>query len=591
MTSQRRACQAGRVTQRDREQAVVFRGTALDRVAFAQIQKVIGASPELTRAEISRLVCAKFGWRQPDGRYAESACRLFLGRMERRGLVRLPEPRRRGNYRRGVGGHAGLELVGWPPDFDAARLDGPLVVRPLEAEERLEWELHVDRYHYLGACPLVGESLRYVALCEGVPVALLGWAGAVLHNGPREQYVGWSEEEKARGLHLVANNVRFVVLPWARRPHVASRVLGANLRRLSADWRERYGHPIVLAETFVDRSRFRGTCYRASNWVELGETRGFGRSGLRYTAHGRPKTVLVYPLHRKAKTLLRDASSACVKAEVRVQVFEAEALPLYGEGSLFELVESVHDPRKKRGIRHSLASVLAVALCATLAGARSLEAIAQWGKEQSGEMLERLGCRRRKAPSEPTFRRMLKKVGAERFDQLSGDWAMRAKVRRTVATASSGATADAAEIHDCPGLTNADDSSLRPAGSEDAPPPLAGKGLALDGKTLCGSSDGETKRVHLVSAVLHEDGAVIAQHRVPDKTNEIKSVEPVLSSLDIRGAMVTGDAMFTQKEIARHVVEDKRADYLLGVKENQPTLLADIETLRMEGFPPCALHY
>jgi len=464
-----------------------------------------------------------------------------------------------------------MEFVGPPPEFDAAQLAEALVVRPIEPEEAQGWELYVERYHYLGACSLVGESLRYVALCGQTPVALLGWASAALHNRPREQYIGWSKEEKARALCLVANNVRFVVLPWGRRPHVASRVLAANLRRLSADWRERYGHPVVLAETFVDRARFRGTCYRASNWLELGETQGFGRSGLRYTQHGQPKSVLVYPLHRKAKELLRSGPEAAAKQrkEKTMQLLDVESLPLHGEDSLFDLLGSVQDFRKKRGVRHSLSTVLAVALCATLAGARSLAAMAQWAKEQSPEVLKRLGSRRNKPPSEPTIRRVVKKVGVEDFDRLSGAWAVRVKLRPAASAASAAAT--------------------RPATAAE-PAPLSGKRIALDGKTLCGSVDGETKRVHLVSAVLHEDGAVLSQHRVPDKTNEIKSVEPVLRPLDVRGAMITGDAMFTQKEIARHLVEDKHADFLFGVKENQPTLLADIETLHLEGFPPCALH-
>ena len=450
---------------------MAFRGTTVDAGAMARIRKLIEDAPGLTRAELSRQVCAKFGWREADGKFAESACRLFLGRMERRGHVQLPPPRRRGNHRRVGETHEGLWLVGPPADFDEEQLAQPLTVRPIDKEEQLGWELHVERYHYLGACTLVGESLRYVALCGQTPVALLGWASASLHNRPREQYVGWNEEEKARWLHLVANNVRFVVLPWARRPAVASRVLAANLRRLSADWRERYGHPVVLAETFVDHSRFRGTCYRASNWLALGETQGFGRSGLHYTEHGRRKTVLVYPLHRKARQLLRAAPTASAKhpKEGRMQTLDFERLPVDGEGSLFELLESVNDSRKKRGIRHPLAGVLAVALCATFAGARSLSAMAQWAKEQSEDVLKRLGCRRRTPPSEPTIRRNLRNVGVEKFDQLSGAWALRVKAAQ----------------------------AARDAPAVEPTPPLAGKGLAIDGKTLCGSADGKVKWVQI----------------------------------------------------------------------------------------------
>lgn len=166
------------------------------------------------------------------------------------------------------------------------------------------WRTYMARYHYLGCGTLVGESLRYAAWLGGELVALLGWAGATLHNAPRDQHLGWTAQQKRERLHLVANNVRFLILPWVRVPHLASRILGANLRRLSADWEAVYGHPVFLAETFVDRARFRGTCYRASNWLELGETRGFSRQGRVYRHHGHPKVVFLYPLGRHARERL-----------------------------------------------------------------------------------------------------------------------------------------------------------------------------------------------------------------------------------------------------------------------------------------------
>lgn len=277
-----------------------------------------------------------------------------------------------------------------------------------------------------------------------------------------------------------------------------------------------------------------------------------------------------------------------------MRTIDPEQLPLYGDGSLFELLGSVTDPRKKRGIRHPLLSVLAVALCATLVGMRSLAAIAQWAGEQSRDVLERLGCRRNIPPSEPTLRRVLKRVGAEPFDRLAGEWAQRVKAQQQLASrARTASPPDPASETASSVISSTSGPGPKSHGSGAERPdemtvvlPLIGQRIALDGKTLRGSADGDGKRVHLVSAVAHDDGAVLAQYRVPDKTNEIKSVEPVLAMLNIGGAMITGDAMFTQKDIARHVVEDKKGDFLFAVKDNQPTLRADIDDLHMEASPP-----
>jgi hypothetical protein len=443
-------------------------------------------------------------------------------------------------------------LAEWATAPDAgSTVDGqaPLVVRPIAPEERAGWRAYVERYHYLGSRSLVGESLCYAAFLGDELVALLAWTTASLHNGPRDRYLGWDAARKREALPLVVDNVRFLILPWVKVPHLASRVLATNLRRLSRDWQVAYGHSVWLAETFVDRARFRGTCYRASNWMYLGETQGFSRRGYVYQANGRPKLVFVYPLVRRARERLR-AKGGIVRMEERRPMLNVNALPLNGEGGLFEVLEKMTDPRKRRGVRYRLVSILAIAASAMLTGARSLAAIAQWASEQTPETLKRLGSRYGRAPSEPTFRRVFRQIAIEELERRVGTWATQQ-----------------------PGLTD-----------------LAGRGLALDGKTLRGSGDDDGKPVHLVSAVLHEEGVVLAQYRVPDKTNEIKSVEPVLASLDITGAVVTGDAMFAQKGIATHVVDEKKADYLFTVKDNQPTLRQSIEDLHLEAFPPSTLH-
>jgi hypothetical protein len=186
--------------------------------------------------------------------------------------------------------------------------EGPLTVRPIAEEERIGFRLHMQRYHYLGFERSVGESLCYAALLGNELVALLDWGAAALRNGPRDTWLGWDANTKARRLPWVVNNRRFLVLPWVRQPHLASRILGANLRRLSRDWQAKYAHSVLLAETFVDLARFRGTCYRASNWLYLGQTRGFSRTRAGFVANQRPKAAFVYELGRHAADQLRRQS-------------------------------------------------------------------------------------------------------------------------------------------------------------------------------------------------------------------------------------------------------------------------------------------
>ena len=328
---------------------VGFRGTLLDGRQLTRIRVMVESGLGRTRQELAREVCRVFRWRRPNGTWAVRSARDLLIRLEQAGVVRLPAPRRpQGRPRRGPVETAAAALcpTGVPSAGEPAARQGlgsRLVVRPMRAHEVLGWGGHMERFHYLGDAALVGESVRYMAHLDGELVALLSWGAASLRNvswsaatlrnvswgaatlrnvswgaaslrnGPRDRYVGWDEATKRAKLGLVVNNSRFLILPWARRPHLASRVLGANLRRLSVDWEEVYGHRVVLAETFVDISRFRGTCYRASNCVCVGETKGWSRSGRSYRFNGQPKSVWLYPLRRDFKEHLC-TSPACPSA-------------------------------------------------------------------------------------------------------------------------------------------------------------------------------------------------------------------------------------------------------------------------------------
>jgi len=422
-----------------------------------------------------------------------------------------------------------------------------LIVRPIRAEEEPQWNQLMAAHHYLGFRQLVGKSMKYVAELGSQWVALLGWGAAAFKCGARDEWIGWTREQQWSRLIFVANNMRFLILPGVRIPNLASRILSLNVKRLSADWMAVYGHPIVLVETFVDHSRFAGTCYRAAGWLRLGQTRGFGRSAGQYYYHGSSKTIYVYPLHRKAREWLSAPFLVPELSGGGIRMADLNKVNIDGEGGLLQRLKKLKDPRKRRGIRHTITSTLAIAICAMLSGARSFLAIGEWAQDLSQELLERLGCRyhpeqrRYIPPSEATIRRHLQSIDPDELDFIVNEW-------------------------------------LAEQTDPDA--------VAVDGKTLRGSRGPDGKPIHLLSALLHKEGVVIAQKSVDRKTNEITKFKSVLEPLDLRGKVVTADAMHTQVEHARYLVEEKGADYFFTVKGNQGALKQAIEDLDDEDFSP-----
>jgi hypothetical protein len=269
------------------------------------------AAPWARRGDLARAVCEAWNWRQVNGSPSVYACSDLLLRLEERGLLELPpvvSPQRRHDRR-------WLSTLPVPPDLvplaglcvhDPDANLRALCVRPILPEERLGWRVYMERYHYLGDRPIVGEHLLYAAFLDNELVALVGWASAAFKAPLRDAYIGWDESTKRRRLHHVANNVRFLILPWVRVRHLASKILALNLRRLSADWEGVWRHPVFLAETFVDTTRFRGTCYRAANWRYLGQTAGRSKRGNDYAYGASKKALFVYPLCRDSTERLRD---------------------------------------------------------------------------------------------------------------------------------------------------------------------------------------------------------------------------------------------------------------------------------------------
>jgi len=405
----------------------------------------------------------------------------------------------------------------------------------------------MQQHHYLGLKWLSGKSLRYVALLNGEWVALLGWGSASKNCGARERYIGWSGEKKYRRLGFVANNSRFLILPWVSHKNLASKVLALNLKRLSSDFNLVYGHPLYLAETFVDESRFKGTCYKAANWQHVGYTKGYSRSNKRYHHHGQVKAVYLYGLCKKGREILSGDlipyDLSIIKDRRRI-----ETMISFPIERLLCRIRTFTDPRRKAGKRHPLETVLSIAVCAVLCGCKGYRAIGAWSQSLSREELIRFGSNRDVPPSEPTIRRLIQRIDANKFDREIGQWLLDQKLLEF----RSG---------------------------------LKGCGIAMDGKTVRGSHNGSQKAIHLLGAVIHKEGVVIAQAQVEEKTSEIKHVKPLFENMDIEGAIVTADALHTQKDIARYLVEKKKADYLFTAKDNQPTLVDDIKCLDLKKTP------
>jgi hypothetical protein len=242
-------------------------------------------------------------WRKPDGGLKEMSCRVALLRMHEDGLLPLPPPRN--------GNRNGRPLVlrtaaGEPQPCQACSLAelGPLHLELVSAAQSPLWNEYLDRYHYLGYAPLAGAQLRYWAYAGPRPVALFGYGAAAWRLGPRDRWIGWDEAQRQAGLCHVVGQARFLILPWIRCRHLASRLLSLSAAQLPGDWERHYGIRPWLLETFVDASRFRGTCYRAANWIDVGQTQGRGKKDRHRRACLPRKQIYLYPLCPNARQRL-----------------------------------------------------------------------------------------------------------------------------------------------------------------------------------------------------------------------------------------------------------------------------------------------
>ena len=268
------------------------------------IGALLASNPSWHRTRLSRELCARWDWRNAKGRLKDMACRSLLLKLEQAGLIVLPARHKEpvNHLRRGAAPSAAL---GSDEIESPLKALGPVGLKLVDGPKSRELFAGYLSHHYLGYAGSVGENMKYLAVDErGRALACVLFGSAAWKVRARDEFIGWDEACRRGHLHLVTNNMRFLILPWVRVPHLASHVLGQAARRISADWQERYGHPIHLLETFVERDRFRGTVYRAANWIAVGETQGRTRNDRHHNISTARKDIFVYPLTKKFRQLL-----------------------------------------------------------------------------------------------------------------------------------------------------------------------------------------------------------------------------------------------------------------------------------------------
>lgn len=280
-----------------------YSGRFFSRQEIQQIRNIIQGRPETNRQQLSYRVCEVFDWRKPDGNLKDMSCRVALLRMHREGLIELPAPRHKVNPCRSFAQRTPQAEPG--PLLEAVVHElNELRLEMVDRKSSALWNEYIDRYHYLGYKPLPGAQLRYFAYAGERLVGLLGFGAAAWKTKPRDEWIGWSRAQRHRNLGGVVNNARFLIPPWVRVASLASKLLSMASRVLPADWEERYGYRPVLLETFVEKERFTGTCYRAANWSCVGQTQGRGKLGDNRLGQVPIKTVWVYPLAKDFRLLL-----------------------------------------------------------------------------------------------------------------------------------------------------------------------------------------------------------------------------------------------------------------------------------------------
>src|SRR5438552_5064312 len=439
------------------------------------------------------------------------------------------------------------------PEASEQKILEHLTVRPITPQERRRFDALMIEHHYLKSNVLVGEQLCYVASHRGQWLALLSWCAAARYLKGRDQFIGWSPEQCRSRRALVANNARFLILPDQHLPNLASRVMKLVLQRLSVDWQERYKHPIVLVETFVDPEQFRGTTYQCSGWTQLGLTQGWARHAKDYyIAHEQPKQLWVKSLVKNAPKKLRAAALPPAWAVVENKVKPRCTSKSAQLKTLTDHLAQIPEYRSRHALGYPLAGLLTLMAVATFCGVvRGKKDLAQFASTLSQGQMRALRFRRRhkhngklSPPGVTTFFRILNQVDEQALELALLAW---------------------------------QDQVLGP---------VQDRIIAVDGKKLRHSQGGE-----LVSGIGAQSGRWLGTVRTPDKTNEIIAARTLLERVsqreDLNGKVVVLDALHTNQQTARLIVHGLSADYRFTVKTNQESLHKTVSgLLSARSFPP-----
>jgi Domain of unknown function (DUF4338)/DDE_Tnp_1-associated len=435
------------------------------------------------------------------------------------------------------------------PSPQAQTIPKDLHARLLQSSELKRCHHLLDQHHYLGRAKPVGERLYYtVTDGPGEWLALLIFAAAAKHLRDRDRWIHWTDAQRERRLSLLANNIRFLLLPGKAFPDLGTQSLRLVLARLSSDWQARYGHPVLVVETFVDPDQFCGTVYTANGWEELGQTDGSGRHQRDYyVRHDKPKRLFVRELcpngrrSLQAEHLKPDLAMVEAKAGIRSRHTVQEIT------SIIQLLQQVPDYRTRIGT-YPLWSLLAIYLLAVLCEApRGSKDLAKFARKFSQGQRRALGIRKRHgrypAPSQPTFWRLIEEIEGRELEQTL--LAVQERLR--------------------------------------GPPPKH-ELIALDGKEPKHGGGQSVLTANCVPSQYYLGSAI-----VDTKTNEIPVARQLFPDLDLKGRFVSLDALHTQTDTARDLVLEAGADYVLTAKENQRTLHQNIEKLLpapKADFPP-----
>lgn len=274
----------------------IFRGRKFSSEDIKMIRDEIEKHPHYSKTKISKLICEILNWRQINGSLKVMALREAMARMEKIGLLKLPARRKSGGYYRNIIWKTKTELAISEKEINEIDFGNVDLKMVRWTEQEKLWNYLIDTYHYLGFCTPVGRYVKYIIYSKEDILGCIGFSDGVLKLNLRDKWLGWDIEQREKNLHLVINNNRFLILPFVRVQNLASKILSIAVREVVKDWESIYKYRPVLVETFVDVSKFTGTCYRASNWIYLGRTIGKGRRGMKYFIHNQPKDVFVYPL-------------------------------------------------------------------------------------------------------------------------------------------------------------------------------------------------------------------------------------------------------------------------------------------------------